>query len=274
VVDQVDRMEVPQDRDTLQSGRRGPFRWRYTYVRSADSRANDDIGQDYLTFRVGERAFTFALCDGVSQSFYGDLAARLLGEALVNWFSNDLPVTLETSSIRQALTTCLAGLTPRASTLVARQPLPPAIPPLFRDVLEQKRSLGSQSMFVCGGVELSRPRFPTGRIVLAWMGDSRLRFWGQPGSRETELGGAFTSAERWSTARGPVGGEPHVFAAALDPRAVGGFRLLAYSDGLSALDSHDDSPPDEAVRALLGGDDAAALSDDATFFEIYWSHQE
>ena len=58
---------------------------RYLYSRSADSVAQETSGQDYLAFRYDEERVTFALCDGVGQSFMGELAARFLGERLVDW---------------------------------------------------------------------------------------------------------------------------------------------------------------------------------------------
>src|SRR4051812_28143375 len=59
----------------------------YLYDRSRDSKQGNAPGQDFITFRCEGQRLAFAVCDGVSQSFYGDLAARFLGEQLVSWLS-------------------------------------------------------------------------------------------------------------------------------------------------------------------------------------------
>ncbi|PJF34425.1 MAG: hypothetical protein CUN49_15725, partial [Candidatus Thermofonsia Clade 1 bacterium] len=57
----------------------------YLYDRSRDSQQAGARGQDFIAFCGNEKRLAFAICDGVSQSFYGDLAARFLGEKLVAW---------------------------------------------------------------------------------------------------------------------------------------------------------------------------------------------
>lgn len=262
---------VPQDRETGVEVVQGPtFTCRYAYARSADTQKAGDVGQDYLTFRQDEATFVFALCDGVSQSFYGDLAARFLGDALLAWLSDRLPLTTDAATIRTALSAYLRDLTGPATEQVQRHPLPPDIPPMLRDVLEEKRALGSESTFVCGRIDLPGPRFPQGRIVLAWMGDSRLRLWGPEGERSADLGGEFKTEQRWSSRRGPVGGEPHVFVAPLERdgrRTLVG--LMAYSDGLAALDARDEVPSNRALQDMIASAGEAATSDDLSFLEVW-----
>src|ERR1043165_8546798 len=59
--------------------------WRYLYFRSAESFANLAPSQDFLTFQHADDTFVFAVCDGVGQSFFGDVASRLLGDLLTDW---------------------------------------------------------------------------------------------------------------------------------------------------------------------------------------------
>src|SRR5262245_61247445 len=76
-------LRVPIDRELeIEHRSHGPFAWRWTYRRSADSQKSGAVGQDYLTMRYGGSTLTFALCDGVGQSYFGDVAAGLLGDAL------------------------------------------------------------------------------------------------------------------------------------------------------------------------------------------------
>jgi len=263
-------LRVPQDQETpVQVVRGRVFAYRFAYARAAETRVAGDVGQDYLAVREGERTFVFALCDGVSQSFYGDLAARYLGDALVAWLSDSLPPTMEPETIRAALTTYLHDLTGPATEQVRHHPLPSDIPQMLRDVLEEKRALGSESTFVCGRIDLPGGDFPAGRIVLAWMGDSRLRLWGSGDESPADLGGVFETAQRWSSRRGPVGGDPHVFVAPLVQAGRRFNRLMAYSDGLAALDARDKAPSNRALQDLITRAGETATSDDISFLEVW-----
>ena len=80
MLEPVSKVSLSQSSETaVQTAQRDVFAYRCAYRRSADTRTTDDLGQDYLTFYERENTFAFALCDGVSQSFYGGLAARMLG---------------------------------------------------------------------------------------------------------------------------------------------------------------------------------------------------
>lgn len=263
-------LKVPQDRESVvQMVRRQALAYRFAYARAADTRAAGDVGQDYLTLREDAHSVVFALCDGVSQSFYGDLAARYLGDALVAWLGERLPATMSANAIRAALTVYLRELTGPATERVQRQPLPSDIPPMLRDVLREKQSLGSESTFVCGRVDLPGPSFPDGRVVLAWMGDSRLRLWQGDDVHAADLGGDFETSQRWSTRRGPVGGDPSVFVAPVAQGDRRVRRLMAYSDGLSTLDGVDEDLSNYTLQDLITQAGKAATSDDVSFLEIW-----
>ena len=260
-------IKVRQDQET---GAReiiaGHFRLRYVYARSSDCRQSGDPGQDYIALRQDRRRLAFALCDGVSQSFYGDLAARFLGDALVTWLWERLPPgEFRQEAIRQSLSDYLAKLTDKATAQVYRVSLPQDAPPLSRDAQELKRAIGSETMFVCGAIEMPGPNLPRGRVVLAWLGDSELQLWDQERDRTGELEAEWLTARRWSTKIGPKGGPIGVFVGPLENVR----RVLAYSDGIASL------------REQLGrGMDAAELtravaqlgemptSDDISFLEI------
>jgi hypothetical protein len=261
---------VPQDRELpVQVVRGQALAYRFAYTRSADTRASGDTGQDYLAVREGVRKFVFALCDGVSQSFYGDLAARYLGDALVAWIEEHLPPAMAPETIRKALTAHLQDLTGPATEEVRRHPLPPDIPQMLRDVLEEKRALGSESTFVCGRIDLPGADFPAGRIVLAWMGDSRLRLWMDDDARTASLGGVFETAQRWSSRRGLVGGALNVYVAPLQAAGQRVSRLMTYSDGLAALDTWKEDPSNHAVQNMIARAGEAATSDDIAFLEVW-----
>ena len=244
---------------------------RYAYARAADLRAPGRTGQDYLVWRESAEALVFALCDGVSQSFFGDLGARFLGEALLEWLSEELAPTLDIEALRGALVEQLWAWTGPATELVQSYPLAKCLPELVREVLEEKRALGSQSTFVSGRFDLPSREFPQGRVVLAWMGDSRLRLWGPEGERTAELGGGPETAQRWSSLTGPVGGEPHLFVTSLAGAGSVPSRVMVYSDGLAVLDELTQPPSDEALQALIDRSEMAPTSDDIAFWELQLS---
>jgi hypothetical protein len=260
-------LELPQDRETpVTSQQRPAFGYRYAYARSADSRAHDDPGQDFLMIREDGEKLAFALCDGVSQSFFGDLAARLLGEALVFWFWERMGTLLTSTDgvLRRLLGEFLDSLVGPASEQVARHPLPPGLPPMVQQVLEEKRALGSESTFVAGRLDLR-----AGRLYLAWMGDSRLRLWGEEGEITARLGDTFHTQERWSTRRGRIG-ELHV---AILP--LSGLRyLIAYSDGLARLDrAMTRHLRDASIQGAIEFTARRPESDDVTYFEVWLGGQ-
>ena len=238
------------------------FGYRHAYARSADSRAANDPGQDYLILREDGRRLAFALCDGVSQSFYGDLAAQLLGNALVEWLWNRNPPNPET--FREELADFLDALVETATARVAEYPLPEGLPPMVRQVLEEKRALGSETTFVAGLLDTD-----AGLLLLAWMGDSRLRLWGKEGELTGRLGDTFHTQERWSTRRGRVG-ELHTSWMPLS-----GLRyLIAYSDGLARLDRlmarHFRDP---SIQSIIEDTGLRPESDDIAFLEVWLGNQ-
>lgn len=252
-------LRIPQDRETpAQSVKRAWFGYRYAFNRSADSRASGDPGQDFLLIRESSKRLVFALCDGVSQSFYGDLGARLLGETLVRWFWEQTPSSPDTLS--QELIAYLNSSTQAASPEVEKQPIPDHLPPMVRQVLEQKRALGSESTFVAGLFDFQR-----GALWLAWMGDSRLRLWGQKGEITAQLGDTFHTQERWSTRRGCLG-KVHTFHLPLQKLHY----LIAYSDGFGRLDTlmrrHF---RDQSINAIMEDALLRPDSDDISFFECW-----
>lgn len=261
---------LPQGQETPVTVVQGrAFTYRFAYARAADARAAAEVGEDYVAAKEEDGIFVFALCDGVSESFYGHLAARFLGDALVFWLSQKLPHGLDAGPIHAALALYLRGLTAQATEYVEGQILPTEIPALFREVLEEKRALGSESTFVCGRIDLPSDVFPRGRLVLSWMGDSRLRLWDAEQERSSELGGRFETFERWSSRRGPVEAEPHVFVTPLQADGRQFTRVMAYSDGLASLDSRGEDAPDQLVEELMRQANASAVSDDMSFLEVW-----
>jgi hypothetical protein len=237
------------------------------YARSTDTREAGETGQDYLTFCSDAKSLRFALCDGVSQSFYGELAARCVGDALMDWF-RERPAGGD-------LAARLTALTGPGTDLVRACTLPAGLPPILTRVLEQKRSIGSEAMFAAGRLDLPAPDVPDGLLSVARMGDCRLRVWEADASGyESErlgtwLGQALTE-QRWSTARGLVGGGPNLHEIPLaDPGQ--GCRITAvllYSDGLAGLDTFATPPTPQQLADMAAQAGADPGSDDLAFLLI------
>lgn len=234
------------------------YGYRFMFARSAESQANGDPGQDFLAYREEGSRLAVVLCDGVSQSFYGDLAARFLGKRLLDWLWALEPGDEE--ALRMQLLNFLAGLVPEAAREVAAVQLPASLPQMLVQVLEEKRALGSETMFTAALFDRAY-----GRVVLASLGDMRTRVWSATGREITvSLGEKHDSSQRWSTLMGPKG-QPRVKI--LDLRAISS--LVLYSDGLASMD---DSSVNTISNAILSRAIQQTFldpkSDDISFFEI------
>ena len=181
------RYSVPQTQETNSQIQHFPnCSLRYAYARSTDTKKNDDIGQDYLALSLTDERLTFAVCDGVSQSFFGDLAARALGNALVQWLEALAAPLTDSGEGYETLQRNLQALIGPITEEVIKLQFPEDMPGLVAVVLEKKRQLGSESTFAAGTLD-----FKAGWYSLAWMGDTRLRIWDANGELTGKLGKTF-----------------------------------------------------------------------------------
>jgi hypothetical protein len=267
-MEQADDLRLTQAAETATTVvQRARFAYRYAYARSADTRIAEDVGQDYLIVRDNDSRIAFAVCDGVSQSFQGDLAANILGNALVEWLWQEAKPTSDSSKLQERLTHMLRALSEPATEAVYAAVLPTDLPEMLHEVLEQKRAGGSESTFVAGLLDTDFDW-----IVLVWMGDSRIRLWDSRGQITTVLGDTFLTRERWSTKHGPVG-KVHIYTTKL----VEISRLALYSDGLAVLDNQLEQPLEHTqIDDLIAMAGDLPSSDDIAFLELTlapnWQH--
>ncbi|CCF13426.1 MULTISPECIES: hypothetical protein [Brevibacillus] len=250
------------------------FVWRYAYARALETQHAQEKGQDYLTFARNEQSFLFALCDGVSLSYCGELAAKMLGDGLLDWLASDLFEKEEREEfLLQQLDIHLQSLTTVTSRIIDNHPIPSSITGLLRDVLESKRTHGSEAMYICGRIDLPSHSFPNGRILFAWQGDLRLRLFNQELEITECLQGTFTTQERWSTLHGPVGGKPHLFQSSLagQHRFT---RMIAYTDGLATLDKCYPLPTDNELQSMILQAGDSPLSDDIALMDVSWNQTD
>lgn len=237
---------------------RNLYYFRYAYARSKECQLNGDPGQDYLAFREDSNRLVFILCDGVSQSFIGDLAASFLGSQMLEWcWSIRLSPAVE---LQNHLQTYLNSLVLVATRKVADKLLPKEIPEMLRSVLEEKRVQGSETMLVGGIVD-----FQQHQAYLISLGDMRLRVWDTRLQEiTTEIGFHLDTNSRWSTLRGAVG---RVSVTALPFEEIS--CIAAYSDGLARIDGTSViCLSDDIVQKEIDLSFHTPSSDDISFFQI------
>lgn len=254
------RSETPA---TLVNSPNSLLYYRYAYGRSADSRKNDDTGQDYVAFYIENQRLAFAVCDGVSQSFFGDLAAAFVGNELVAWMFHLSDPRTSGEVWKSELENHLQSCTQAASRKIAEFQYPEDMPGMVQMVLEKKRQIGSESTLVAGVIDLDR-----GWYAMVWMGDTRLRIWSAQGElTATKLGDTFHTRERWSSNKGLVG-SLHACHGSTDELV----HLMVYTDGLSLLDKPIQMMgcSNAAVDKLTEEARLQPNSDDTSLFE-WWS---
>ncbi len=265
-------VQLVQSSDTpFQVYRRAKWQYSYGYSRSAESSMSDDIGQDYMTLYEDEESLSFVLCDGVSMSYFGHIAAKFAGDRILRWLregSHDA----EQDMLASHLTQYLAACTQEAGTLLERHIIPDHIQGMLREVLADKKEQGSSTMFACGRIDRPGELYPYGRLLLCWMGDIRIRIWSGQVEHTIQLGDRFHTREQWNSARGPVSGSPHLTAQPLlGDEAVDS--LVIYTDGLKVLDRMN-SISDRSLADSLEAQSSDPASDDMTCLRVSWKWDE
>lgn len=226
----------------------------YFYARSGDSVDNATVGQDYVAYRYGKTDLTFAVCDGVGQSFMGELAARILGEGLIDWLWQ-IDALANAGSFSDAAREALDKLTETSAQEIADFRLPTHLPPLVVQALEMQRRYGSESMFVAGRLALAEPE-PW--IALCWLGDSPVAAIDIDG-KLMDLGPKGHTSERWNATTG-VRGSIHTWTGSARQVA----RVAGYTDGLGLTQA----PTDAELARLMSEWKTTPPADDASLFDV------
>ncbi len=230
----------------------------YLYARSGDSVSGNTVGQDYITFRYGGLDLCFAVCDGVGQSFIGDLAARILGDGLVEWLW-EIEQPADAASFSQAVARSLNQLTATSARQVAEFQLPPGLPPILAQALEMQRQYGSEAMFVAGRLALDGD---DPWVALCWLGDAPMAAIDIDG-KLVDLGPRGHTSERWNATAG-VKGEVHTWVGSGKRVA----RVAGYTDGLGI----DHVPTDADLARLMAAWKETPPADDAALFDVRLAH--
>src|SRR5574341_1833558 len=170
-------IKIPQKVETQVTFEAVPNAYvRYAYSRSSDSMANQIEGQDYLCFRYNDEKLVFVVCDGVGSSFCGNLAARILGDEVLDWlWMDDIPALGSAAALQEVAIARLNRIQKIAGHEVESYQIPGHISPLIRQALEQQRAYGSEAIFVAGRIDHPSFRVIDGMLSLFWMGDTQAR---------------------------------------------------------------------------------------------------
>jgi hypothetical protein len=232
------------------------FQLCYGFYRARETRENGEKSQDYLVFQEENGTLAFVLCDGVSLSFYGDTAAKFLGDKLVAWLMKQDEILFEEG--KALFHAYLETLTEEATKHIEAVPVNSHLPELVKSVLEEKRNNGSEAMFVCGRIDaLSNGLY---RLFLSSGGDIRVRFFSDNG--EEVYQSKLETGVRWSTKRGLIGEKVNIVI----EKSCAFHKLLLYSDGLALLDEKEIGS--DEIKEAISQSLATPESDDVSLLEI------
>ncbi|MDM5154692.1 hypothetical protein QUF88_12870 [Bacillus sp. DX1.1] len=252
---------LPQEKETLlQEHNTECFTYRYSYCRAKEAQELNEIGQDFLAFQTRGNSFIFVLCDGVGMSFHGEIAAKFLGTKLVKLFET---CSDKEQDFSMFLYKCLQDWKKEATEEVKAFQLPKETPWLLRDVLEEKRNHGSESMFIGGKIEVI-PNQDEVNLILVAHGDSFLQLFQENKKCMDLIEYERKTENRWSTHRGMIGGELQIISKTLSRKEVN--RIVIHSDGLAPLLQYNFEEVTEEIKRAQ----SSPTSDDISFLDISW----
>ena len=163
------------------------------FKKCQESHLQNEPSQDSLSLIWGESQIVAVLCDGVSQSFYGNLAAYEVSTQLSRYLWDNRNRCVSAHEV----TMFLNSLQKEIATLVQRQQLPENLPPIVRNVLEKRREYGSETVLAACVIETQRSFadvYVLGNIRVTWRGKG-----------DTSRTRVLPDRERWSSKHGCKG---------------------------------------------------------------------
>lgn len=227
--------------------------------------------QDYVrvVFASKGSALSFCVCDGVGGSFLGNFAARYLAERIADYLLTLPSVPREPRKTAVIVRKQLKTWAIEAQQELNQLGLPPALPALEREILEEQRNqYGSATVFFCGRVDYASGHSRSPQVLPAlfcWMGNVSARVFSTPGVYH-QLGDEDNDRNRWSTHFGQQG--------ILTIRVSTLSRsepLIIHTDGLNALGHQlaqlDDHQLQKRIWQLL----QMPANDDMTVLDLRWA---
>lgn len=126
----------------------------FGFRRCCEYDEGDKPGQDYVVVRVGGGYVVGIVADGVSRSFYGNLAA----EYVSNWMVEELWRQRADTPEAESLEGLLKQAEARFADYMDKYPIPTDLPPYLIQALERKRPKGSQTVFAAFVLNVAEAR--------------------------------------------------------------------------------------------------------------------
>jgi hypothetical protein len=218
------------------------------YRRAAEFEQGDHPGQDFAVVRAGGGRVVAVVADGVSQSFFGDIAARHLANGVAELLWTRAANPPDAAEMLDAL----RGMAPAAHAEAETVAIAEHAPDLLRAALERQRPEGSQTVFAAAVFD---PAAGTARLYQ--VGDAVVVLFGAGDDAGTSVPANHPRA-RWSTRSAA--------ALRLEVRDYAGVRgLVLRSDGASTFgdrwgDAADEGAFRERAEHLAGVDDVSFVA--------------
>ncbi len=256
---------------------RGPFILRFSSYRKSEDAELNLRSEDYIVSELNPDKATFALCDGVGSSFYGNIGSQIVGEILRDWlnrisFPNHLMLGKNESAnqwleaLSRDLHNELNQKTSFATAIIQKKEINDQDELSRLAQVTQRDDFGTQSNFACGVFWPKSSALPNGLILLFWLGNARLRIFNK-NTELTHLLGWGNDPDQlrevWSSKEGVLG---HIYSHMTDFSTI--TTVIAYSDGLENAE--------DKIRPNLNGAQLEALvnksqlvkDDDVTYLEL------
>lgn len=188
------------------------------FKKCLESHLHNQLSQDALSLIWGETQVVAVIADGVSQAFYGNLAAYEVS----TWLSWYLWENRKRQPSALEVTRFLDSLQEEVDTLVQNKQIPEDLPAIVREVLEKRREYGSETVFAACVLDLikaSADIYVLGNVRVDWRCNDNV-----------PITLVFSDKERWSSKHG-CKGIKEVRSWNLDSV----ISLSLQSDGLSAV---------------------------------------
>lgn len=219
------------------------------YRRFRDFDPSNAPGQDFAALRVQQDHVVGLVVDGVSQSFFGDLAACQTGNELLSylWEHRKEPPTQE------ALVLQLDGLMSRVREIVRNYPISAPEGSILRSALEETREDGTEAVFAAFILDLR-----TGNLTLYHLGDVHVWLLDSSGQWVEQ---PFNARGRWSSAR-----RKHQTLTLADESGILG--VLLHSDGMANSWVNELGAPRIPEASFKAEAELWAARDDVSFVSV------
>ena len=196
----------------------------YFQSKSLDGIEMSKHNEDGLGWLVDpEGLYAFVVCDGVSRSFAGHLAAdyitRVLRIKLFEWVRAGEAFQL------QDVMDELNGWKNAVQEMVERHPLPVDVDPMTMEIIRERLRKGSQAVFFAACID-RRPNVEQ-RSLFVWMGNTKGQVFDPEGRHLLDLDLMKDDSIRWSSLEG-CRGEPLVGMIPTEKVSL----LVIWSDGI------------------------------------------